>query len=1221
MNEIQRILQNLIQEFSTENLIHLFRYKTRTFREISEERNYYNNDFFSNGLFLGEAKTDDEDEIVIYTFKTNKELTERSGKKAQYELAKKILKQEQRYSAGFFIFYDDDNNFRFSLVYDVPLSNGRREWSNFRRFTYYISKEQTNKTFLYRLDIADFTSLEKIKEAFSVEKVTKEFYTEIANWYFWALKNVNFPKDAEAEKNGKNIALIRFITRIIFIWFMKQKNLIKNVLFDKNEIKKILKTIADEGSSYYKAILQNLFFATLNTPIAERKFRREKEFQGKNKDYMNHNYYRYHSLFNNPDDMLTIFKDIPFLNGGLFECLDIRKNEPSNEKSEDLSAGASAKAEIRIDGFSDKETNQTIFPNFLFFSDEREVDLNKDYGTASKRYKVRGLVNILQSYNFTIDENTPTDEEIALDPELLGRVFENLLASYNPETASTARKSTGSYYTPREIVNYMVDESLLAYLKNKVIEGAKSYIQLGTTQTDMFGNKARVGQLKLEEELLPSRWINKEDELEKELRKLVSYSDDEITFTDKETDILIKAINNCKILDPAVGSGAFPMGVLHKLVLILSKIDPHNIKWKQQQISAIESNVTDPKLKRILIEKIEENFNRNELDYGRKLYLIQNCLYGVDIQPIAIQIAKLRFFISLLVDEKVQNTIGGSDNYGIEPLPNLETKLVAANTLIGLPQSLTLRPRELEKLENDLFDLRRKYFMTNSENEKKTLEKNDRELRQGIKYFLDENSFPAELAEKISKWDPYNTNVASDWFDPEWMFGVTDGFDIVIGNPPYIKEYTFRNAFNGLRTSTYYKGKMDIWYLFACKGIDLLKKDTGILTYIAQNNWVTSYGASKMRNKVIQDTQIIQMLDFGSYMIFESSDIQTMVMIFRVDSRTDNYKFDYRRLEGNDLKFNDVLDLLNHNQNSKAIYLNPIIQRNIFKNKSLTFSSRQIDKILNKISEKSNFKLNENEIANGIHHHHDRVDKDRKKKLGNNFNLGDGIFVLSNKEKEKIPFNKEELRLIKPSYTTKELGRYYGKKENKEWVIYTDSKYKNPENIKPYPNIKNHLDKFQVVITSDNKPYGLHRARDEKFFKGEKIIAVRKCLEPTFTYTDFDCYVSATFYIIKTKRINLKYLTALLNSKLIAFWLKHKGKMQGDNYQIDKEPLLALPIIIMPNEEQQSFIDLVDKILAAKKDNPQADTSVWEKEIDELVYQLYELTEEEIGIIEKNISR
>ena len=209
--------------------------------------------------------------------------------------------------------------------------------------------------------------------------------------------------------------------------------------------------------------------------------------------------------------------------------------------------------------------------------------------------------------------------------------------------------------------------------------------------------------------------------------------------------------------------------------------------------------------------------------------------------------------------------------------------------------------------------------------------------------------------------------------------------------------------------------------------------------------------------------------------------------------------------------------------------------------------------------------------------------------------------------------------MIKPAHTTKELFRYYGNPKNSEWVIYTDSSFKDPQTIKPYPNLKHHLDQFAEVITSDNKPYGLHRAREERFFKGEKIVALRKCAIPTFTYTDFDCYVSATFYVIKTDRVNQKFLTALLNSKLIAFWLKHKGKMQGHHYQLDKEPLVALPIKAPESAEQNTMAALLDKILQSKSKNPDADISALETQIDQQVYKLYNLNDSEITIIEESV--
>ena len=213
---------------------------------------------------------------------------------------------------------------------------------------------------------------------------------------------------------------------------------------------------------------------------------------------------------------------------------------------------------------------------------------------------------------------------------------------------------------------------------------------------------------------------------------------------------------------------------------------------------------------------------------------------------------------------------------------------------------------------------------------------------------------------------------------------------------------------------------------------------------------------------------------------------------------------------------------------------------------------------------------------------------------------------------------KEEEELIKPYFTTEQIQRYITHINNKLWLIYTTSKFKRPDSLDDYPNIKRHLDKFTGIITSDNKPYGLHRAREERFFKGEKIISLRKCVGcPSFSYSDFDCYVSQTFYSIKTIRWNMKFLTGLLNSKLIEFWLRHKGKMQGDNFQVDKEPLLNIPIKTSETAEPQIAL-LVTQIIEAKQANPQADTSALEAQIDQLVYELYGLTPEEIDIIEGN---
>ncbi|HPZ74441.1 MAG TPA: class I SAM-dependent DNA methyltransferase, partial [Candidatus Pacearchaeota archaeon] len=654
------ILKSIIDDFDILKFEQFFREKNEKLRFFYEDLNINAPDSFSDAKKIAEAQLHDGN-LIICSLSVKKELTERSGKKAQYDIGKQILKQHQA-DAGIFIFYDSSGKFRFSLIYTNYFGK-RRDWSTFKRFTYFVSKDQTNKTFLLQIGDSDFSTLEKIKEAFSVEKVTKEFYNEIANWYFWAIESCQFPKDAEIKSSSRNTAVIRLITRIIFIWFMRERKLVPKILFDEESIKIILKDIDSEKSTYYHAILQNLFFATLSVKKENREFRNEKRFyKGWNEDFGNQYVFRYHNLFVNPEEIKNYFNDIPFLNGGLFECLDDNKND------------------IYIDGFTERKKYQPTVPNFLFFSEEKMVNLNKYYGTKGKNYKVYGLFNILSSFNFTIDENSPDDAEIALDPELLGRVFENLLASYNPETSTTARKATGSYYTPREIVDYMVSESLKEYFKVH---------------------------------------LDDIDGIDSKLNHLFDVEQKENPFSTQDTKRIVTLINDLRIVDPAVGSGAFPMGILNKLVFLLSKLDPDNKLWKEIQIKALDKEITDPILKSKLREQALKYFSEKNFDYGRKLYLIQKCIYGVDIQEIAVEITKLRFFISLLVDEKIDKN---QENWGIEPLPNLDFKIMQGNSLIELLSEGFLCSgvdREREKLTKKLKILKDEMFSPLPSKEKK----------------------------------------------------------------------------------------------------------------------------------------------------------------------------------------------------------------------------------------------------------------------------------------------------------------------------------------------------------------------------------------------------------------------------------------------------------------------------------------------------------------------
>jgi hypothetical protein len=701
-------------------------------------------------------------------------------------------------------------------------------------------------------------------KAFDVEAVTKQFFNDVANWYFWALKHVEFPKDAPKEDDGHDhVSLIRLITRLIFCWFLREKGLLPDTLFDRRQLNDILEGFApdkvrNKDSVYYRAILQNLFFATLSTETDKRKWANDEQ------NFMAHSLYRFKECFQKPATALNLFKSIPFLNGGLFECLD-----------RDLGEGKKPRY-IRIDGFSRRPDSQAVVPDFLFFGPEREIDLSDEYG-GDRRFRnvrVRGLIDTLLHYNFTIEENTPIEEEVALDPELCGKVFENLLAAYNPETGKTARKQSGSFYTPREIVNYMVDETLIASLTNKL--------------------EATVQSAK---------------DIELRLRHLFAYNDEPHQFDKKETKALIAAIDRLKTLDPAVGSGAFPMGLLHKLVFILGKLDKNNAEWKERQISRVRDaikvaeKIEDDTIRSRTIEdleaqiaNVEESFARNELDYGRKLYLIENCIYGVDIQPIAVQIAKMRFFISLIVDQKINDNL---PNRGVRPLPNLETKFVAANTLIGIdrPGQQLLRNREIDEKEAELRNVREKHFLARSPKQKAKCREADACLRSEIAGMLKDDGWDTATASKLASWNPYDQNASADFFDAEWMFGMAEGFDVVIGNPPYVqvKKGVFsKEQFPWSEGKDV--GKQNLYKVFLEAARNFSKQE-GFACMIVQSSLMADLSSARTREMLLTKTRIFTVIEFPKIaptlagQVFESVLQGTCICIFQNTELPDNQFF------------------------------------------------------------------------------------------------------------------------------------------------------------------------------------------------------------------------------------------------------------------------------------------------------------------------------------------
>ena len=690
-------------------------------------------------------------------------------------------------------------------------------------------------------------------EVFSSDLLTKKFYSELSDWYAWAVQVARFPNDLTTDADDEKFnheSCIRLITRLIFVWFLKQKHLIPEDFFDERYIREHFieefnphdrKNLLynPEQSKYYRLILQNLFFAMLNCPIVaegkdtpnNRRFRGDGQKGFLRDGYNVNNLMRYKADFKEggADEFVKMANShVPFLNGGLFDCLDKKPEKPY------------------YDGFSERKESleQLYLPDWLFFGNEvgKSIDLSKWYDDPKKKMvSARGIIDILKKYNFTIEENTPLDQEVSLDPELLGKAFENLLASYNPETKTSARKQTGSFYTPREIVQYMVEESLVAHLKRTC-----------------------------------------GDELEPEYRKLLSYSTEETTLNEEQRKAIMQAVYNCRVLDPACGSGAFPMGILQQLVHVLRQLDPTNEMWKDFMIDlAIEQSklafAEDEEAERkARLADIEEAFNKsiNDPDYARKLYLIEHCIYGVDIQPIAVQISKLRFFISLVVDQKPTND--AIHNFGIRPLPNLESKFVAANTLIpvGYDASLFDTTDEIRSKKTKLKELNHQIFLAKRNVDKQRLKQEIKETRQALARAIEDTGFATHgTAQLLANWDMFNQNASSPFFDAEWMFGVNDGFDIVIANPPYVV-VPKNNIYSGLFQTN---DCLEMYAFFYEKAIQLLVHD-GVLSFISASLFIKGLKFDSLRTFLEKKTRLINLNIVGDN-VFENVQMPTAVLV------------------------------------------------------------------------------------------------------------------------------------------------------------------------------------------------------------------------------------------------------------------------------------------------------------------------------------------------------
>ena len=1191
LNEWTRFLTNFIE--------------AKTIRQVPEQLELDPSE--GKGYYLGQKTTTDNYEIGLFYIQTNTSVNNRRVGLRQ------IVKPYLRYLVdAALVVFDDGNNWRLSFVCDI-----KGDSTSPKRYTF-VFGECDN---YYNTAVSRFSALQNkgvnfanLKEAFSVEALSKDFYTKLYSWYQWALSaelNVTFPNNPETEKDDRenmNVKLIRLITRLLFVWFIKQKDLVPNNIFDIAQLKKILVDFdpyATDNGTYYNAILQNLFFATLNCAIIDEDGN-SRQFAIAKSARDTRNLYRYAEMFSiSEGDVVKMFAKVPFLNGGLFECLDKPKGLYLKQEYD-----------VLYDGFSRNGTRSSngnfkyraFIPNILFFNDD-EIH--------------PGLITLLNQYNFTIEENSPTDAVVSLDPELLGRVFENLLADFNEETHESARKSTGSFYTPREIVDYMVDESIKNYLLGKDNLGIDT-----NSLNELFVKKS-----------VPTNWNS------------------------NTCNNVADALKKIKILDPACGSGAFPMGFLHRIV------------------------------------ELEEILCKGKIDrYSLKLAIIENCVYGVDIQPIAMLICKLRFFISLICEQTNVDFNSPETNFGINTLPNLETKFVAANSLISADirsyENDWTADEKLSQLKEELLNIRNEHFLAKGRKAKRQsqrmdeakreeimnyivkhstqpdvsvisiLEKEVEHLRVNLKEYEKEvwvdktrltevtlfgvvespdaifredinkkkrdelnaqirsleNSIKKEKSKgeivgfeaavkQITEWNPYDQNSVSTFFDPEWMFCLKGKFDVVIGNPPYIQLQNnggkLAKLYEGCSYSTFARTG-DIYCLFYERGWQLLKKN-GHLCYITSNKWMRAGYGEKTRGFLANNTNPILLIDFAGVKIFESATVDTNILLF---SKSSN-------------QHKTVCAVTNKQNKDSVKNLSDFVQQ---QNSVCDFGSSDSWVVLSPIEQSIKQKIE----AVGTPLKDWDINIYRGVLTGCN-----EAFIINTEKRDEILANcqtdDERTRtaeLIRPILRGRDIKRY-AYEWAELWLIATfPSRH---YNIDEYPAIKQYLLSFGIErleqtgkthIVNGEKVKARKRTNNKWFETQDSISYWEDFSKPKIIYPNMTKYMPFVYdnemYLTNQKcfiitGMYVAYLTAFFNSSLFKYCFRDSfPELQGETRELSKiffDKILVYEVSDVQNLQFQDAVEDIQKEYTKQK----------AQRIDSMLFDLYNLSSEEratIGFVE-----
>ena len=1111
----KEIIESKYNRESWQQLLHDIFLNKVTFHN-SPGKVHVSNHLAKEALNLGYIKLSDGLTIAIYEV----ELSDNVDIERNRRGIRDMLTTDWRTNhAGAFMFCYRKNEsiLRFSYVSETWGFNKQGEYEKIstdtKRYTYLLGEGRGCHTAIKQFGKLKESkqALTDITEAFSVETLTKQFYKDLFEWYQWAIDDstqVTFPNNITKEDDDRDDVekkVIRMITRIMFVWFIKQKELVPNRIFDIEYLSTILKEFDPYSTTvgnYYNAILQNLFFATLNCAIEDENGNTRKFATSTKRDVKT--LYRYAEMFSiSEQEIVNLFSEVPFLNGGLFECLDKTRYIDGVEQC------------YNFDGFSRNDArfadgrykHRAVVPNILFFEPEK------------------GLLSILSRYNFTIEENSPEEQQVALDPELLGKVFENLLGAYNPETKETARNQSGSFYTPREIVNYMVDESLIAYLGNNDF-----------------------------------------------VRSLFSY---DFTFDKTKSNEYLKIADKLKavkILDPACGSGAFPMGLLNRMIDILERISP------------------------------------NEDIYELKLSVIENCLYGCDIQSIAAQITKLRFFISLICNCEKD---ASKPNFGIPTLPNLETNFVSANSLIAKKkedrQLNLFKSEEIESIKKELHQIRHLHFSAKSTSTKHRLREKDLALREElIELLSDENNFASDDAKQLAEWNPYDQNDTSSFFDPEWMFGVADGFDIVIGNPPYIQLQNnggeLAKLYEGCGYSTFARTG-DIYCLFYERGWQLLKKD-GHLCYITSNKWMRAGYGEKTRDFFANKTNPLLLIDFAGVKIFESATVDTNILLF---SRANN-------------QHKTTCAITNKQNKDSVKNLSDFVQQ---QHTVCDFSTSDSWVILSPIEQSIKRKIEA--VGTPL------KDWDINIYRGVLTGCNEAFIIDSTKRKEILSnCQTEEERkrtdeLIRPILRGRDIKRY-GYVENGLFLINTHNglRGKLPRiDINDYPAVKAHLDQYwdKISVRSDkgDTPYNLRNCAYLEDFSKPKIVYMEIQTDnekegypfPCFSYDNSNKIVLNTAYIISSNTEDVRFILGVINSKMGRFLTKlYVSQLQERQFRMLAQYVKNFPIPKLPQNE-------IDYIIKAVEYNINKCNSELEEKINRAVCSWYNLNADELNFIEQ----